>query len=192
MNSRTTSVLGASSSMVPWDALGFWGISNGTPDKLNSTNFDDKMASYFARFNYDWKSRYLLTATIRADGTSRFPYHKWGYFPSGSFGWRISEEAFMEPARKWLSNLKLRAGWGATGNCNTYRNYPSQLLYSGDQNYAFNNSIENPAIYISQMPNKEMKWETTYQTNIGLDFGLFNNRISGEIDIYNKETRICF
>lgn len=189
LNSRTTSVLGASSSMVPWDALGFWGISNGTPDKLNSTNFDDKMASYFARFNYDWKSRYLLTATIRADGTSRFPYHKWGYFPSGSFGWRISEEAFMEPARKWLSNLKLRAGWGATGNCNTYRNYPSQLLYSGDQNYAFNNSIENPAIYISQMPNKEMKWETTYQTNIGLDFGLFNNRISGEIDIYNKETK---
>lgn len=189
LNSRTVSVLGASSSMVPWDGLGFWGISNGTPDKLTSTNFDDKMASYFARFNYDWKSRYLLTATVRADGTSRFPYHKWGYFPSASLGWRISEESFMEPTRKWLSNLKLRAGWGATGNCSTSRNYPSQLLYSGDQNYAFNNSIDNPAIYISQMPNKDMKWETTYQTNIGLDFGVFNNRITGEIDIYNKETK---
>lgn len=189
LNSRTTSTLGASASMVPWDALGFWGVSNGTPDRLTSMNFDDKMASYFARFNYDWKSRYLLTATVRADGTSRFPYHKWGYFPSGSFGWRISEEAFMEPVRKWLSNLKLRVGWGATGNCNTYRNYPSQLLYSGDQNYAFNNSIDNPAIYISQMPNKNMKWETTYQANLGIDFGLFNNRISGTVDIYEKETK---
>ena len=189
LNSRTTSTLGANASMVPWDALGFWGITNGTPDKLNSLNFDDKMASYFTRFNYDWKSRYLLTATVRADGTSRFPYHKWGYFPSGSFGWRISEEAFMRSTHKWLSNLKMRIGWGATGNCNTYRNYPSQLLYSGNQNYAFNNSIENPAIYISQMPNKNMKWETTYQTNLGLDFGLFNNRISGTIDVYQKETK---
>lgn len=189
LNCRTVSSLGASSSMVPWDALGFWGITNGTPDKLTSTNFEDNMASYFARFNYDWKSRYLLTATVRADGTSRFPYHKWGYFPSGSFGWRISEEKFMKPVHAWLSNLKLRLGWGATGNCSTYRNYPSLLLYSGNQNYAFNNSIENPAIYISQMPNKNMKWETTYQTNLGIDFGLFNNRINGSIDVYEKETK---
>lgn len=189
LNSKNVSVLGASSSMVPWDALGFWGISNGTPDKLTSTNFDDRIASYFARFNYDWKSRYLLTATVRADGTSRFPYHKWGYFPSGSFGWRISEERFMKGTRTWLSNLKLRAGWGATGNCNTYKNYPSQLLFLGDQNYAFGNNIDNPAIYISQMANKNMKWETTYQTNIGLDFGFLNNRITGQVDIYNKETK---
>lgn len=189
LNSKNTSVLGASSSMVPWDGLGFWGIGNGTPDKLNATNFDDRVASYFGRINYDWKSRYLLTATVRADGTSRFPYHKWGYFPSGSFGWRISEEKFMQGTRQWLSNLKFRAGWGATGNCNTYRNYPSQLLYLGDQDYAFNNGLGNPAIYIAQMANKNMKWETTYQTNFGLDFGVFNNRITGEIDIYHKETQ---
>ena len=189
MNSKTISTLGASSTMVPWDGLGFWGISNGTPDKVTSTNFEDRMMSYFARFNYDWKSRYLMTATMRADGSSRFPYHKWGYFPSASFGWRVSEEAFMQGSRKWLSNLKFRVGWGTTGNNNTKNYYPSQLLYLGDQNYAFNNSIDNPAIYISQMPNKDLKWETTYQTNIGLDFGLFNNRINGVVDIYDKQTK---
>lgn len=189
LNSRTSSNLGANSVMVPWDALGFWGLSSGTPEQVTTNNFVHNMASYFGRVNYDWRSRYLLTATVRADGTSRFPYHKWGYFPSGSFGWRVSEEAFMAPTKEWMSNLKLRVGWGATGNCNTYKDYPSQLLYLGDQSYAFNNSIDHPAIYISQMPNKDMKWETTYQTNIGLDFGFFQNRITGEIDFYNKETK---
>mgnify|MGYP002224266958 CR=1 FL=1 len=73
MNSKTISTLGASSTMVPWDGLGFWGISNGTPNTLTSTNFEDRMMSYFARLNYDWKSRYLMTATMRSDGSSRFP-----------------------------------------------------------------------------------------------------------------------
>lgn len=189
LNGKNASVLGASSSQVPWDELGFWGISNGTPDKLTATNFDDRVASYFGRFNYSWYGRYLMTATMRADGTSRFPYHKWGYFPSVSLGWRISDEKIMKGTQKWLSNLKLRAGWGSTGNCNTSQNYPSQLLYAGDQYYAFNNAISTPAVYISQMANKNMKWETTYQTNIGLDFGLFKNRITGEIEIYSKNTK---
>ena len=187
--SNTSSTLGAKSIMVPWDSMGFWGISGGTPNDLSAVNFEDHMASYFVRFNYDWKSRYLITATMRSDGSSRFPYHKWGYFPSGSFGWRISEEPFMAKTKSWLSNLKLRAGWGATGNNRTSRNYPSIQLYSGDENYALNGSINNPAIYISQIANKDMKWETTYQTNVGLDFGFFKNRINGEIDLYWKETK---
>ena len=188
LNSKTTSVLGASASMVPWDELGFWGITNGTPDDLKSINFKDNLMSGFARVNYDWKSRYLVTATIRTDGTSRFPYNKWGWFPSGSFAWRITEEPFMQGAKKWLTNLKLRVGWGATGNCNTYRQYPSQELYNSDQNYPINGSIENPAIYYAQMANRNMKWETTYQTNIGLDYSFFGNRINGEIDVYQKNT----
>lgn len=188
LNSKTISVLGAASVMVPWDELGFWGISTGTPDNLTATNFKDNLVSGFARLNYDWKSRYLLTATIRADGTSRFPYHKWGWFPSGSFAWRITEEPWMQGSKSWLTNLKLRAGWGATGNCNTYRQYPSQELYNASQNYPVNGSIDNPAIYYSQMANRNMKWETTYQTNIGLDYSFFRNRINGEIDIYQKNT----
>ncbi|MCM1501119.1 MAG: TonB-dependent receptor [Bacteroidales bacterium] len=189
LNSKTVSMLGAGSSMVPWDELGFWGISNGTPDSLTATNFRDNLASGFARFNYDWKSRYLLTATVRADGTSRFPYHAWGWFPSGSFAWRITEEPFMAGTKSWLSSLKLRAGWGATGNCNTYRQYPSQELYNSSQNYPIGGNIDNPAIYYAQMANRSMKWETTYQTNVGLDYSFLGNRISGEIDIYEKNTR---
>lgn len=189
LTSKRYIALGGSASMVPWDSLGFWGVENGTPSSIRTYNFEDRLASFFLRFNYDWKSRYLFTATVRADGTSRFPYNKWGYFPSGSFAWRISEENFMKPAEDWLSNLKLRVGWGATGNCNTYQKYPSQKLYRGDENYAFNNSIDNAAIYYSQLANKSMKWETTYQTNIGLDFGLFNNRVTGELDIYQKNTK---
>lgn len=189
LNSKTISVLGANSGMIPRDDLGFWGTGSGQPLAITTTNFDDKMISYFARFNYDWKSRYLATATMRSDGSSRFPYHKWGYFPSASVGWRVSEEAFMQSTRKWLSNLKFRAGWGATGNNNTTSNYPSHLLYATNQNYGFNNTIDNPAIYMYQMANKELKWETTYQINVGVDFGLFNNRINGVIDLYNKHTK---
>ncbi|MEB3373379.1 hypothetical protein SFC43_08420 [Bacteroides sp. CR5/BHMF/2] len=110
MNSKTISTLGASSTMVPWDGLGFWGISNGTPDKVTSTNFEDRMMSYFARFNYDWKSCYLMTATMRADGSSRFPYHKWGYF-LGFFRMACFRRSVHAGSRKWLSNLKFRVGW---------------------------------------------------------------------------------
>ena len=189
LNSKTISLLGASSSMIPWDELGFWGLPTGTPDNVMATNFKDNLMSGFARFNYDWKSRYLFTATVRVDGTSRFPYNRWGWFPSGSFAWRITEEDFMAGAKGWLSNLKLRMGWGATGNCNTYKYYPSNELYNADQNYPLNGSIDNSAIYYAQMANKNMKWETTYQTNIGLDFGFFGNRISGEVDVYEKKTK---
>ena len=94
----------------------------------------------------------------------------------------------MAPSSSWLNNLKLRAGWGATGNNATQENYPSSLLYSGGQNYAFGNSL-SPAIYLMQIANRRLKWETTYQTNVGVDFGLFNNRINGSIDLYNKDTR---
>jgi TonB-linked SusC/RagA family outer membrane protein len=88
----------------------------------------------------------------------------------------------------WLTSLKLRIGWGATGNNATQYNYPSHQLYSGNLNYAFNNSL-SPGIYMYQMANKDLKWETTYQTNFGIDFGIMNNRINGSIDIYDKTTR---
>ena len=188
LSSQDITVLGAQGVQVPWEDLGFWGIDSGTPRSITTTRVKDRMMSYFARFNYDWRSRYLITATIRADGSSRFPYHKWGYFPSGSFAWRLSDEPWLGLQDTFISNLKLRAGWGATGNNRTQYNYPSQQLYATDQNYAFNNSLQS-AVYISQIANRDLKWETTYQTNVGLDYGFFNNRISGEIDLYWKDTR---
>ena len=188
LSSQDITVLGAQGVQVPWEDLGFWGIDSGTPRSITTTRVKDRMMSYFARFNYDWRSRYLITATIRADGSSRFPYHKWGYFPSGSFAWRLSDEPWLGLQDTFISNLKLRAGWGATGNNRTQYNYPSQQLYATNQNYAFNNSLQS-AVYISQIANRDLKWETTYQTNVGLDYGFFNNRISGEIDLYWKDTR---
>lgn len=188
LSSQQTTVLGAQSVQDPFEGLGFWGLDSGTPKTVTTTRVDNKLMSFFARANYDWRSRYLFTATIRADGSSRFPYNKWGYFPSASFAWRLSDEPFLNLQDTFISNLKLRAGWGATGNNNTQNNYPSLRLYSTDQNYGFNNALMS-AVYISQIANRDLKWETTYQTNLGLDFGLFNNRVNGEIEIYNKDTK---
>lgn len=188
LSSQQISNLGAKSVMIPWDNIGFWGIDEGTPQSVTANNVNNNMLSFFARFNYDWKSRYLFTATMRADGSSKFIDHKWGYFPSASAAWRISDEPFMARSSAWLNSLKLRVGWGATGNNATQENYPSNLLYSGGQNYAFSNSL-SPAIYLMQIANRRLKWETTYQANVGVDFGLFNNRINGSIDLYNKDTK---
>jgi len=188
LSSQEISNLGAKSAMIPWDNIGIWGIDEGNAKTVTADNVKNNMLSFFARFNYDWKSRYLLTATMRADGSSRFPYHKWGYFPSGSFAWRISDESFMSKTASWLSNLKLRVGWGATGNNLTQYYYPSLRLYSGNQNYPFNNGM-TPAVYPSQIANKDLKWETTYQLNAGIDFGFMNNRFNGSVDVYSKDTK---
>ena len=188
LSSQQISNLGAKAVMVPWEEIGFWGIDAGSAQSVTADNVKNTMMSFFARFNYDWKSRYLLTATMRADGSSKFIENKWGYFPSASFAWRLSDEPFMAQAGSWLSSLKLRIGWGATGNNATQYNYPSHQLYSGSLNYPFNNALSS-AIYMNQIANKNLKWETTYQTNLGIDFGILNNRINGSIDIYNKDTK---
>lgn len=188
LSSKQISNVGAKSVHIPWDDLGIWGIDTGTAQSILADNILDRMMSYFGRVNYDFKGRYLLTATVRADGSSRFSGNKWGIFPSASVAWRIIDEPFMAAAMGWLSNLKLRVGWGATGNNATRDIYPSDLLYWGGENYPWNNNL-NQAIYILQMANRNLKWETTYQTNIGLDFALWNNRINGSVDIYDKDTR---
>lgn len=153
LSSDRTTVMGAGSGLITWESLGFWGLDSGTPRSIVTTSVESKLMSYFARFNYDWKSRYILIATIRADGSSRFPYNKWGYFPSASFAWRLSDEPFMNLEDTFVSNLKLRVGWGATGNNNTYNDYASSVLYATNQNYAFNNMLSS-AIYNSQIGNK--------------------------------------
>ena len=188
LSSQQFSNLGAKSVMIPWEEIGFWGIDAGSAQSVAADNVTNNMMSFFTRFNYDWKSRYLITATMRADGSSKFIENKWGYFPSASFAWRISDEPFMLKSNSWLYSLKLRVGWGATGNNATQYNYPSHQLYSGNLNYAFNNAM-SPGIYMYQIANKDLKWETTYQTNIGIDFGIMGNRINGSIDIYNKDTK---
>ncbi len=149
---------------------------------------EDRTISFFGRANYSLYDRYLLTVTMRADGSSKFSRgNRWGYFPAAALGWRIIEEPFMENTKEWMSNLKLRLSYGTAGNNRigdamyetTYKAYSSGKYYGqgGEQNphYTLNNN---------QLANSNLKWETTITRNIGLDFGFFNERLSGSIDYY--------
>lgn len=149
-----------------------------------------KLISFFARANYNYLGRYMLTATVRRDGSSRFgANNKWGIFPSASLAWRISDESFMEGTSGWLDNLKLRAGYGVTGNQDGIGEYRSlSLLGAGSETYydAITQTWKQSYGPI-QNPNPDLKWETTAQTNIGLDFSLFS-RFTGTLEVYQKHT----
>ncbi|MCF8223932.1 MAG: TonB-dependent receptor [Bacteroidales bacterium] len=138
--------------------------------------------SYFARSNYQLKNKYLFTLSGRVDGSSRFGVdNRYGFFPAGSLGWIVSEESFMDSIENFLSYLKLRASYGLTGNSGI-PDYAHLALYDG-VNYAGRNGLA-----VDQLASNELGWETTAQFNIGVDFGFFNNRITGEVDYYNKQT----
>ncbi|MBR1410289.1 MAG: TonB-dependent receptor [Prevotella sp.] len=148
------------------------------------------LVSFYGRLNYTLMDRYLLTFTLRDDGTSRFQNNKWGLFPSAALAWRISEEPFLKKA-DWLSNLKLRLGYGITGQQNINQgDYPSIPTYHTNQHgslYWFGNSVIVPITpkgYAAQI-----KWEETTTYNIGLDFGFARNRINGSIDVYQRKTK---
>ena len=149
-----------------------------------------KLISFFARANYNYMGRYMFTATVRRDGSSRFgANNKWGVFPSASVAWRISDESFMAGTSAWLDNLKLRAGYGVTGNQDGIGEYKSlSLLGAGSDTYydAVTQSWKQSYGPI-QNPNPNLRWETTAQANIGLDFSLIG-RINGTIELYNKNT----
>lgn len=149
-----------------------------------------QLASFFGRANYTYKSRYMLTATLRADGSSRFgDNNKWGYFPSAALGWRISDEAFMKAAEPWLQNLKLRLGFGVTGNQDGIGEYKSLALLGtvGGAYYDGATGTWKNSYAPSQNENPNLKWETTTQYNIGVDFAIFN-RLNGTIELYYKKT----
>ena len=147
-----------------------------------------KLISMFARANYSYGERYMVTATVRRDGSSKFGAdHKWGIFPSVSAAWGISQEAFMENV-DWVSDLKLRAGWGVTGNQDGLTPYKSLELYQASGTY-YNNGSFLTAFAISQNPNPDLKWEETSMFNIGLDFQLFKGRLNGTIEYYSKQTK---
>ncbi|WP_089056079.1 SusC/RagA family TonB-linked outer membrane protein [Flavobacterium oncorhynchi] len=144
------------------------------------------LLSYLARANYSYKGKYLATAAIRADGSSRFgANNKWGYFPSGSLAWRISEESFLKES-SWLTNLKVRLSYGETGN-NSIPNYGSIGLL-GYSPYVSSGTV-NQGIYTSNFADKNLKWEKTGQTNFGVDFSVFNGRVKFTGDIYYSKTK---
>lgn len=146
------------------------------------------MRSYFGRINLSWADKYLAEFNLRADGSSRFQKNeRWGYFPSGSVAWRMDQEAFMEDLKeKGLSNLKLRASYGELGN-NSVGNYESQSTYA-TSNYVLGNSLAT-GLAITSIANSLLTWETTQVTDFGLDFGLFDNRLTGTFDYFYKKTK---
>ncbi|MDL2212447.1 TonB-dependent receptor [Bacteroides sp. OttesenSCG-928-D19] len=149
-----------------------------------------KLISFFGRVNYVLNDRYMFTGTLRRDGSSRFgDNHKWGLFPSASLAWRVSEEAFMESSRSWLDNLKLRFGFGVTGNQDGIGEYKSlSLMGTGGGAYYDQASDSWKQSYgITQNPNPDLKWESTQQFNIGVDF-TFLRRFNVTIDAYYKKT----
>ena len=151
------------------------------------------MISWFARINYDFAGKYLLEANIRADASSRFAEgHRWGYFPSFSGAWRISEEAFMESAKdSWLSGLKVRASWGQLGNQDALSGsnndyYPALNTYNLDSKYAFGGSL-NSGYYQRKYRLETISWEKASTWGVGVDFTLFN-KLNGSLDYYNRKT----
>ena len=171
-------------------ATKWWNLTTGTFDKDKSGNSfgQNSMVSYALRANYTFDSKYMITATIRWDGSSKFADgHRWGSFPSVAVAWRASEESFLKNV-DWLSNLKLRVSYGVTGNNKGIGNYATQQTLVGPSYYPFGDAYQ--ATYYSSNPvNKAITWETSNELNFGLDFAFLNSRINGAIDVYTKKSK---
>lgn len=170
------------------DSFGYHNLSAGTTwHEPRSSMSQNTMNSYYFRMNHSFRDRYLLGATFRADGASNFgKNYKYGYFPSLSAGWRISEEDFFQPLRHVVSQAKLRTSYGIVGNA-AIPNYRTISQYSNGSTI-FNKELTSYVI-LSNLGNKDLKWESSHQFNVGLDLSFFNNRIEVIMDYYNKSTK---
>ena len=168
----------------------WWNMGTGTynADDSYSSYSENSMLSYALRLNYGYKDRYLVTGTIRWDGSSKFAQgSRWGSFPSLAFAWRASEEAFLQKL-DWLSNLKLRLSYGITGNNDGIGNYATQQTVTGPVYYPFGSTVYS-GYYPSSIVNSGLKWEKSHEINFGIDFGFLNNRINGSVDLYQKTSK---
>jgi TonB-linked SusC/RagA family outer membrane protein len=184
-NKITSTIHGYPKSFTFEDAKNL--TTQGIPQSVdNYYSPDDKLLSFFGRVNYDYKNRYLFTATYRADGSSKFSEdNHWGYFPSAAIAWKMNEESFLKDV-SWINSLKMRLSYGEAGNNNipvgqTIRTFQSTAT-------TWINNVTNFWAASKTMPNPDLKWETTVTRDLGIDFGFLNNRISGTIDIYRNVT----
>ena len=171
----------------PFDNLGndYLGLG-ATPSRVESSYSEKTLLSFFARGNYNYDNRYLFTATVRADGSTVFSNkNKWGFFPSFSAAWRVSEEAFMKDV-EWVSNFKVRLGWGIVGN-DRISNYLSMDLYEANKYGIGNNTVT--VLTPKQLKNANLKWEGASSVNLGVDLGFFDNRLNVTADFFIKDTK---
>ena len=194
MQGETFDYKGTAATQMTTEALGLNGLHTGNYQTVKPWQYDWTMMSGLFRLNYNYKYKYYLTASFRADGSSKFPSgNRWGYFPSAGLSWNFNREDWLKDA-SWLSNGKLRASWGLTGNNRTttpYDYYSQISTLPGDSNsydYVFNGQIVS-GYFPSNMSNNKLKWETTEQWNIGLDLSFFDSRLKLTADWYLKNTR---
>ncbi len=181
-------IFGAAATQLPNEQLGLSGLDEGRPSTITSYQSKNNLVSFLSRINYNYNSKYLMTVSMRADGSSKFaPKNKWSYFPSGSVAWRFSKESFMK-SFKFLKDGKLRFSYGVLGN-NRVSDfaYLSTLSTQAVLAYPFNGVITN-TIVPNALGNPNLKWETTSQANLGLDLNLFSEKITITTDVYNKVT----
>ena len=168
--------------------LKYYAIGTGDPtlNVIGSGFNENVLLSYLGRVNYSYKNRYLLTASIRADGSGRFGgNNKFGYFPSGAIAWKINEESFMSNSRLF-DELKLRLSYGVTGNQNI-ANYLFVPSFSASNNAVFGNTVYT-SIYPTRLANPDLQWEAAQQFDIGVDFSILKRRLSGSIEYYRRNT----
>ncbi len=186
----------ASSTNFPSDNIGYSNLVLGNPYAITSyrigfgndlTYGQVRLISDFGRINYNYKEKYLLQGSLRRDGSSVFgENNSWGYFPSGSVAWRISQEGFMQ-GQNIFNDLKLRASYGETGNSGGIGAYTGKLIYGITGTY-YNNGVQDNAYGPLQGANPNLRWEKTATTNIGIDFSIFKGIVTGSIDWYDKKT----
>jgi len=194
MQGETYDYKGTVATQMSTESLGVNGLHTGKYQAVTPWQYDWTMMSGLFRVNYNFKYKYYVTASFRADGSSKFPKaNRWGYFPSAGLSWNINREDWLKD-RQWLSNAKLRASWGLTGNNRTttpYDYYYQVATLPGNQDsydYVYNGQIV-PGYAPTNMAKTDLKWETTEQWNVGLDFSVFDSRIKLTADWYLKNTR---
>lgn len=187
-----TKSTGLAAIKVPNEALGIAGLDEGQVSSITSTGFDFGLQSFATRLNYSLFSKYLFTASLRADGSSKFDPNgpnQYGIFPSGAFAWKLGDEGFMKKI-KAISSAKFRASYGITGNNRIGPfDYLSQITFYNNRNafYTYGNALTQ-AFAVTQLGNPKLKWESTSQLDMGLELGFLKNRILLEVDVYRKQT----
>jgi TonB-linked SusC/RagA family outer membrane protein len=185
-----TSLFGFGSQNIPNEELGLSGFGQGIPIINRGIINEARQMSFFGRVDYKFKSKYLITASYRADGSSKFSAgNQWGYFPSGAVAWRMSDEDFMKPL-KFITDAKLRISYGLSGNngVGAYDYLPSiGLPYT--YYYSFNNQTPGRGAIPNTLGNESLKWETSEQVNLGYDLSMFKNRINVTVDVYRRTVR---
>ncbi len=177
----------------PTDYFSYYNMGIGTKltdgqASMGSSKNSNKLIGFFGRVSYGYADRYNILASLRYEGSSKFgDNHKWGAFPSVSLGWNIMNESFMKSTKSWLNNLKLRAGWGVTGVI-PGDSYQSMLRYTYSGSNYYRNGKWSKGLKAASNANPDLKWETAREINVGIDWSVLNDRLSGSFDYYNKKT----